>query len=141
MIAPGPGSAIIPASSHIPGREEAVMTDTVVPYGRKTQLALAVEDIDILWLTAGLSCDGDTISITAATQPSLEDILLGTLPGLPAVRLHNPVLAYANGDDFLRVWHQAAAGQLDPFLLVVEGSIPDEKNKAEGCGRASASTR
>ena len=62
-----------------------------------------IEQIDILWLTAGLSCDGDTISITAATQPSLEDLLLGALPGLPQVRLHNPVLAYANGDDFLRI--------------------------------------
>ena len=28
----------------------------------------------MLWITAGLSCDGDTISITAATQPSIEDI-------------------------------------------------------------------
>ena len=32
-------------------------------------------EIDVLWLTAGLSCDGDTVSITAATQPSLEDLV------------------------------------------------------------------
>src|SRR6476661_3372951 len=44
--------------------------------------APAIAELDILWLTAGLSCDGDTVSITAATQPSLEDLLLGALPGI-----------------------------------------------------------
>ena len=34
-------------------------------------------EIDILWITAGLGCDGDTIAMTAATQPSLEDVLQG----------------------------------------------------------------
>src|SRR5438067_5753998 len=88
--------------------------------------------LDVIWLPAGLSCDGDTISITAATQPSIEDLALGALPGLPRVRLHNPVLAYENGDDFLRALYEAAAGRLRPFVLVVEGSIPNEKNKEEG---------
>jgi hydrogenase small subunit len=36
------------------------------------------------------------------------------------------------GDDFVRFFHRGAAGDLDPFILVVEGSIPDETNKAEG---------
>ena len=59
-----------------------------------------LEQLDVIWLTAGLSCDGETISITAATQPSLEDLVLGAIPGVPRVRLHNPVLAYENGSDF-----------------------------------------
>src|SRR5438105_6894421 len=92
----------------------------------------ALEELDVLWLTAGLGCDGDTISVTAATQPSIEDLILGNLPGIPRVRLHNPVLAYANGDDFLKPFHLAAEGGVDPFLLVVEGSIPNEGNKTEG---------
>src|SRR5437763_2363296 len=92
----------------------------------------ALEELDVLWLTAGLGCDGDTISVTAATQPSIEDLVLGAIPGLPRVRLHNPVLAYANGRDFLEPFHRAAEGRLEPFLLVVEGSIPNERNKAEG---------
>jgi Ni,Fe-hydrogenase I small subunit len=52
-------------------------------------------EMDVLWITAGLGCDGDTISITAATQPSLEDILLGGIPWIPKAHLRNPVLAYA----------------------------------------------
>src|SRR5262245_17506986 len=88
--------------------------------------------LDLIWLTAGLSCDGDTIAITAATQPSLEDLVLGAIPGIPRVRLHNPVLAYENGEEFLRSLHDAAEGRLRPFLLVVEGSVPNESNKGEG---------
>jgi len=88
--------------------------------------------LDVLWLSAGLSCDGDTIAITAATQPSLEDLVLGAIPGIPRLRLHNPVLAFENGDDYLRTFHDAVAGKLPRFVLVVEGSIPDEKNKSEG---------
>jgi hydrogenase small subunit len=95
-------------------------------------MAPVVEEVHVVWLTAGLGCDGDTISITAATQPSIEDLILGAIPGLPRVRLYNPVLAYQNGDDYLRLIRAAADGELAPFILVVEGSIPDETNKAEG---------
>jgi hydrogenase small subunit len=91
-----------------------------------------IREIDILWITAGLGCDGDTIAVTAATQPSLEDILLGALPGLPRVTLHNPFLSYENGEDFLEPFYRAAENKLAPFILVVEGSIPNEKIKAEG---------
>src|ERR1700712_2457679 len=80
------------------------------------------KEIHILWITAGLSCDGDTISITAATQPSIEDVLLGAIPGLPKVHLHNPVLAYENGAEFMAPFHAAARGELDNFVLVMEGS-------------------
>src|SRR5437879_5197918 len=92
----------------------------------------SITELHVLWLTAGLGCDGDTIAMTAATQPSIEDLVLGAIPGIPRVRMHNPVLAYANGDEFLRIWHDAAEGRLAPFLLVVEGSIPNEHNKSEG---------
>jgi hydrogenase small subunit len=98
-------------------------------------------EIDVLWITAGLGCDGETISMTAATQPSLEDILLGGIPWTPKVRLHNPVLSYTNGDEFLEPFHRAAAGVLSPFILVVEGSIPDEHNKAEGYWAALGTDR
>jgi hydrogenase small subunit len=93
----------------------------------------AIEEIDILWITAGLGCDGDTIAITGATQPSLEDLLSGGMPGVPKINFHNPFLAYENGDEFLRPFFLAKEGASKrPFILVVEGSIPNETNKAEG---------
>jgi hydrogenase small subunit len=91
-----------------------------------------IQQMDILWITAGLGCDGETIAMTAATQPSIEDFVLGGLPWIPKVNFHNPFLAAANGDEFLQPFHQAANGKLAPFILVVEGSIPDETNKPEG---------
>jgi len=91
-----------------------------------------VEEVHIIWITAGLSCDGDTVSITAASQPSIEDVVMGAIPGLPKVHLHNPVLAYESGDNFMNWWYKAERGEIDPFVLVVEGSIPNEKIKKEG---------
>jgi hydrogenase small subunit len=92
----------------------------------------SVEEVHIIWITGGLSCDGDTISITAASQPSIEDVVMGAIPGLPKVYLHNPVLAYEVGDSFMEWWYKAERGELDPFVLVVEGSVPNESIKAQG---------
>src|SRR5689334_22833463 len=35
--------------------------------------------VHLLWLNAGLSCDGDSVSLTAATLPSVEDIVMGNI--------------------------------------------------------------
>ncbi len=99
---------------------------------RMTDRPPDVSDVHILWITAGLSCDGDTVSITAAEQPSIEDVLLGAVPGLPKVHLHNPVLAMEVGADFMQAFYDAEAGKLDPFVLVLEGSVPNERIKNEG---------
>ena len=104
----------------------------VVPYGRRTQRPPDVPEIHVIWMSEGMSCDGDTVSVTAATQPSLEDVVLGAIPGLPKVHLHNKVLAYEVGDDFISYWYQAERGELDPFVLVVEGSIPNEEVNGDG---------
>jgi Ni,Fe-hydrogenase I small subunit len=81
-----------------------------------------------------MSCDGDTISITAADKPAIEDVLLGLIPGLPTVHLHNKLLSpTTGGEDFLAPFRAAAAGQLEPFILVVEGSMPNQ-NIIEGDG-------
>src|ERR1700683_3140989 len=108
------------------------MPAATVPYGRLTQRPSPVAEFHILWITAGLGCDGDSVSITAASQPSIEDVILGAIPGLPKVYLHNPVLAYECGDDFMKYWYQAEKGQLDPFVLVVEGSLSNERIKKDG---------
>jgi hydrogenase small subunit len=100
---------------------------------REESPVTAIEEIEVLWITAGLGCDGDTIAMTAASHPAIEDVLLGNVPGLPRVRLYNPFLAYEVGDELMRRFHDAASGASGvPFILVVEGSIPNEKVKAEG---------
>jgi hydrogenase small subunit len=108
------------------------MAEAAAPHGSKTQRPPDVSDVHVVWITAGLGCDGDSVSITAATQPSLEDVLMGAIPGLPRVHLHNPVLAYEVGDDFMRYYYAAERGELEPYVLVVEGSIPNEDVKADG---------
>lgn len=88
--------------------------------------------VHILWLTTGLGCDGDSVAMTAATNPSLEDLLRRVLPGAPSVVLYNPMLAYESGEEFMEAFRRAAAGRLDPFLLVLEGSVPNEQINGDG---------
>src|SRR3569832_387999 len=92
-----------------------------------------VPEVHILWTSEGMSCDGDTVSVTAAMRPSIEDVVLGLIPGLPKVHLHNKVLAYSlGGAEFMEPFWKAARGELEPFVLVVEGSIPNENINGDG---------
>ena len=63
------------------------------------------------------------------------------LPGLPKIAVHWPLIDFECGpvggaDDFLEWFFKADRGELEPFVLVVEGSIPNEAIKREGywCG-------
>ena len=69
------------------------------------------EVVHVLWINAGLSCDGDSVSLTAATLPSIEDIAMGALPGLPKVQFHWPLVDYEVGDDFMHWFFDARRGQ------------------------------
>jgi hydrogenase small subunit len=88
--------------------------------------------VHVLWLNCGLSCDGDSVALTAATQPSVEDLVGGVFPGVPRAEFHWPLLDYQVGDEFLEWFERGAAGQLDPFVLVVEGSIANEEINGDG---------
>ena len=68
--------------------------------------------VHILWMNGGLSCDGDSVALTAATQPSIEEIVLGALPGLPKI-------AGALAADRLRV--RARAGRRHVHRVVAQG--------------------
>src|SRR4051794_3607232 len=104
-------SFIVPHSARSAPMAEA--TTGTVPYGRRTQKPPAVKEVHILWTPDGLSCDGDTVSITAATQPSIEDVLLGAIPGLPKVHLHNRCLDPSQGGaEYMKPWFDAAEGRL-----------------------------
>src|SRR5213592_1147756 len=97
-------------------------------------MAPGFEEIHILWTSEGMSCDGDSVSVTAASLPSIEDVLLGAVPGLPKVHLHNKVLDPSlGGEEFLKPFRAALDDTLDaPFVLVIEGSIPNEKINGDG---------
>ena len=91
-----------------------------------------IEEMFIVWITAGLGCDGESVALTAATQPSIEDLVLGGLPFIAKVHLINPFYSYENAGEYIRYLDLAANGELSPFILVIEGSIPDEDNKTAG---------
>ena len=70
--------------------------------------------------------------MTSATNPSLEDIITQAIPGMPKVVVHNQVIAYEVGEEFMQAWYDAEEGKLDPFVLVIEGSLGNEKINGEG---------
>ena len=89
--------------------------------------------VNVLWIPAGLSCDGDSVALTGAMQPSIEEIALGALPGLPGVKFHWPLIEFSlGGAEFLEAFFKAERGELNPFVLVIEGSIANEEIKKEG---------
>jgi hydrogenase small subunit len=88
--------------------------------------------VHVLWMTSGLGCDGDSVAMTSATNPSLEDLLTRALPGMPGVALYNPMLAVETGEEFMQAWYDAEAGKLDPFIFVLEGSVPNERINGDG---------
>jgi hydrogenase small subunit len=88
--------------------------------------------IHVLWMSAGLGCDGESVAITAATSPSLEDLLSGVIPGSPKLVLHMPMLSFENGGDFMRAFYDAEDDLMHPFILVLEGAIADERTAGEG---------
>ena len=70
--------------------------------------------------------------MTSATNPSLEDLLRGSLPGIPPIVLYNPVLAFETGDELHAGLVRRRGGRLDPFMLVLEGSVPNEELNGDG---------
>jgi hydrogenase small subunit len=97
-----------------------------------------IEELHVFWL-AGMSCDGCSIAVTGATAPSVEELLAGTIPGLPRVVLHHPVLSVSAGAEFTRPFRHAVDGELGaPYVVVLEGSVPDDQALPEDEGYFSA---
>src|SRR5262245_7078169 len=90
-----------------------------------------LESIHLVWLT-GVGCNGCTLSMLGASEPGIEDLIQGNVPDVPRVVLIHPELAMESGDAFRANLERAAEGALSPFVLVLEGSIPNEKHAGEG---------
>lgn len=118
-------------------REQAEEDEGRTPKGEaepSKSLPGSVETVHAFWL-AGMSCDGCTISTAGATEPSVESLLRGSIPGVPTVNLHHPVLSVEAGDEFVHHFERAVEDDLDaPFVVIYEGSIADEAKAAENGG-------
>ncbi len=97
-----------------------------------------LDKVHVFWL-AGMSCDGCTIGVAGATNPPLENLLMGTVTGVPQVILHHPVLSVEAGKEFVENFYKAERGELDaPYVVCYEGSIADESIAAATGGYWSA---
>lgn len=85
-----------------------------------------ITEVHAFWL-AGMSCDGCSIAATGAQNPTVEQLMTGTIPGLPRIVLHHPVLSVTAGKEFMKAHHLAKTGKLGaPYVVLQEGSVADE---------------
>jgi len=100
---------------------------------RKRNLEIGpLDKIYLFWLV-GASCDGCTIAVTGATNPGVEDLMAGNVPGLPKVELIHTVVSVESGPEWVHNLFMAEAGKLDaPFVVCWEGSIMDESLAGDG---------
>jgi len=102
-------------------------TDSEAITQRKDLQLGPLKTVHAFWL-AGMSCDGCTISIAGASAPTLEDLLTGTIPAMPQLILHHPVLSVDAGEEFIHSFRMAEKGEIEaPYVVVFEGSVPDER--------------
>ena len=93
-----------------------------------------IKVVHAFWL-AGMSCDGCSIAVVGATNPSVEQLLTGGLPWMPKVVLHHPVLSVEAGEEFVRNFELAHEGKLGaPYVVIYEGSVADERIAAKTGG-------
>jgi hydrogenase small subunit len=85
-----------------------------------------IEKIHVVWLP-GQACTGCTVSFLNATHPSVVDLLTGFIPQAAGVTLdyHQTIMLHW-GEQALEAIKAAEEGKLEPFVLVLEGAIPDE---------------
>lgn len=103
--------------------------DDILPTPEKAPFELQLGPLKVVhafWL-AGMSCDGCSIAAVGATQPTVESLLTGAVPGMPKLILHHPVLSVEAGEEFVHAFELAEQDELDaPFVIIFEGSVPNE---------------
>jgi hydrogenase small subunit len=85
-----------------------------------------VQAINLIWLQ-GQGCTGDTVALISARNPSLVDVITGVLPEISGINIaFHPTIMAPWGEQALSPLDAAKQGKLDPFVLVLEGAVPDE---------------
>jgi len=93
-----------------------------------------VDKIHVIWLP-GQACTGCTVSLLNASHPSVLDLLTGFIPQAAGVTLdYHATIMLPWGEEALEAVNSAEKGELSPFVLVLEGSIPDESRAKESGG-------
>ncbi len=130
---PGEESRQAPSQfGNVAGATMGELADRIHATGGRTATHGPLSKVYAFWLS-GMSCDGCTISALGATEPSVEELLTGSMPGLPIVVLHHYATAMESGDHFTHDLERAGAGELDaPYVVIYEGSIPDENLTIDG---------
>src|SRR5919197_595830 len=130
---PGETSRTAPSQfGNVAGATMGELADRIHASGGRGQSEGPLSKVYAFWLS-GMSCDGCTISALGATEPSVEELLTGAMPGLPVVALHHYATAMESGDHFTNEFVRAEKGDLDaPYVIVYEGSIPDENLTIDG---------
>ncbi len=109
----------------------------------------------LIWLS-GAGCDGCTQALIGAAEPSLEDLLLGNIPDVPRLALIHPQFGphfftqpknssrstgslrpvnenyWKPGESYETLLRRAAAGELHPYLLVLDGALYEEPVATNG---------
>jgi hydrogenase small subunit len=116
---------VLPAAIEGPGR-------VLIEPARLAEISDELADtLHVIWL-GGASCDGCTMAMLGAVEPSVEDLLLGRVPNMPRLTLVHPALALESGRVFRENLERAAAGELGRFVLVLEGSVLDHSRTGSG---------
>ncbi len=137
--APGPITGTVeaePGISPVSGKPDPFapigLRSRHIPTKRHFGTLGPLEKIYLFWFV-GASCDGCTIALTGATQPSAEDLMGGTVPGLPRVEVIHTVVSVESGPEWVQNMIMAENGELDaPFVICWEGSVMDETKSGTG---------
>jgi hydrogenase small subunit len=104
----------------------AMATALALPVSYAPRIAAALESaprLPVVWVR-GQTCGGNTEAFLRSADPSIETLLLETL----AVDYHQALLTTAG--EGVAAALASAVGASTPYVLVVEGSIPDGANGA-----------
>ncbi|MDK2372265.1 MAG: twin-arginine translocation signal domain-containing protein [Candidatus Korarchaeota archaeon] len=92
--------------------------------------------VNLIWFESQ-DCAGNTISMIEGSAPDLIQVLVGENPaigpGKVRVVFHETIMPEW-GEAAIEYLHKAEAGELDPYVLVLEGSFPDEDAAAKTGG-------
>jgi hydrogenase small subunit len=136
--AAAPTEAHVQETGNVAGISQEQWVDLASEALGPASITRPFEKVHVFWL-AGMSCDGCSIAVLGATAPKVEDLLMGSLPGLPVLSLHHTAVQLEAGDAYVAPMRRAVDGTLNaPYVVVYEGSVADESLAAELGGYWSA---